>query len=79
MSKNVVYAILHTALFVPGAAQVGPTLDLKAGSRVTKMTLIDNFLEVTIKGTITKTVLTPLTNVVLVEIEPEKAKLSTVK
>ncbi len=72
-NKDVVYATLHTSLFVPGVrgGTVGPTLDASAvGSKVKGMKLVEGFLAI---NTTAGEILTPLTNVVSVKLTEARA------
>ena len=55
-SKEVVYAAMHTSVFIPKSAYsiggtFGPTLDLNGQSRIGKMVLEDGFLTIETKAT----------------------------
>lgn len=67
-TKELYYAKLHTALFVPGVTtQTNTTLDAAAPGGKLKMYIDGNFLSVTMTHAVsgrTSEVFTPLTNVI---------------
>lgn len=80
--REVIYAILHTAITYPGFGGLPKTLAVGSNTpnsaNVSKMTIVDQFVEANIaKGVVKRTVLIPLTGFELLVLGDEK-KVETV-